>query len=68
MVSEYTTFRYFEDFYLEVLILVVLEDGLGAGAQNPCVLVMCQVLILVVLEDGLGEVSTLGPAEDVSLS
>ena len=38
-----------------VLILIVLEDGLGGeatptGAQNPCA-----VLILVVLEYGLGE-------------
>ena len=38
-----------------VLILVLMEDGLGVLAQNPKVMDVVYVLILVLMEDGLGE-------------
>ena len=39
-----------------VLILVLVEDGLGVYIVSALVLSAAKVLILVLVEDGLGEV------------
>ena len=41
---------------LQVLILVVVEDGLGASFSISIIIIFIIVLILVVVEDGLGGV------------
>ena len=40
---------------LLVLILVLVEDGLGVGETLWVEIVFCTVLILVLVEDGLGD-------------
>ena len=42
-------------FTTKVLILVVVEDGLGVTSTLPTPFAQDNVLILVVVEDGLGE-------------
>ena len=54
MVSEEEFFPRFESWSVSVLILVVVEDGLGDCWKLSQQYSLCWVLILVVVEDGLG--------------
>ena len=45
--------------YTYVLILVLMEDGLGEPGKNTHPVTIDQVLILVLMEDGLGVYHTL---------
>ena len=52
MVSE-CEYEDVESLFLDVLILVVMEDGLRAGDTEKLKDLATKVLILVVMEDGL---------------
>ena len=45
----------FKTYYEGVLILVLVEDGLGAYSTYPPGIIPGRVLILVLVEDGLGD-------------
>ena len=61
MVSEVPIGRFVRPVLSTVLILVLVEDGLGGDQFDAAVAVATAVLILVLVEDGLGEVSKLHP-------
>ena len=54
MVSEINGYMSADDNNKNVLILVLVEDGLGALCCMPRIAVTSLVLILVLVEDGLG--------------